>query len=701
VKALHAQRRFFDMQRLLFFLASLLFTLFPAALFANLLWRLGIQQGIAPLTLLFSILNWNISWGATHSLIGFFRRRRRARESAPPSGSRLERPGSVAVALPVYNEDPRRVFAGLKTMFESLRRTGRDDVFDFFILSDSTKSERWLEEEQSWATLCRDLDAFGRICYRRRSVNTDKKAGNLLDFCESWGSRYRYMVTLDADSIMTGETLAALYERMEADARIGILQTAPKIVYAESFWGRLQQFSNHFYGPLFAAGLNFWQGGQGNYWGHNAIIRMAPFMEHCALPDLPGREPFGGKILSHDFVEAALMQRAGFEVRLAEDLQGSYEECPQDLIEHAKRDRRWCQGNMQHFWLLFSRGLTFASRLHLANGIMGYASSLLWGLFLLLSGIFAYNRVRSQLSLLPTSGVGDFVKIPLAEHGALVFAVTFSLLFLPKALALLDAFLSKGRAASFGGRIICLGSVLVETLVSALVAPLMMLYHAQFVVFTALGKGVGWSTQNRSAGDGLRLSDALREHKAHALVGVAATFLASKVSGTFVLWMLPVSGALALSPLVSWIVSKPSVGAFLRGGKLLATPVEVDIPDVLRAVDWDERAWRERNWMFEDGRPDQVFMSAIVDPYLNAIRSNLSSCKEAPKGEGEGEEAFESSLLENGVTALSAAERKRILEDPRALSRLHRLVWTVDQSRLHDSWEPMFKRYSWLQSHLA
>lgn len=686
--------QFFDWQRVFFFVTALLFTAFPTALFSNLLWRVGIEQGMIPLTLLFAILNWNISWGATHSLVGFFNRRRRSREPLVADPER-ENPGSVAIVLPVYNEDPRRVFAGLQTMYESLVRTGKDDVFDIFILSDSTSPERWLEEEQSWATLCRDLGAFGRINYRRRSVNTDKKAGNLLEFCEAWGTRYRYMVTLDADSVMSGDTLVALYERMEADAGIGILQTAPKIIYSESLWGRIQQFSNHFYGPVFISGLNFWQGGQGNYWGHNAIIRMAPFMEYCALPDLPGREPFGGKILSHDFVEAALMQRAGFEVQLADDLEGSYEECPQDMVEHAKRDRRWCQGNMQHFWLLFSRGLTFASRLHLGNGIMGYASSLLWAIFLVLSGILVYNRVRSNLSMLPTSGVGDVFTIPLADHGLLVAGVTFSLLFLPKVLALLDAFLTKGRTRVFGGGLQCTLSVLLEILSSAAVAPIMMLYHGQFVVFTALGKGVGWSTQNRLAGDGLTLVDAFRSHRIHALVGLAATLLARQVSESFLYWTLPVTLGMMFSPFISWVMSKPSIGFALRRMGILATPVEVDETEELLAVPAHQKKWEDANWIFEEMDGTSGVMNAVVDPYLNAIRISLENSPKSLESDQASARLGET-LLTQGVQALGPNERKHVLADAGLLTRLHRDVWTRDPEELHASWKPLFKRYSWL-----
>lgn len=689
-------KRVFDWQRALFFLVTLMFAAFPTVLFANLLWRVGIEQGMWALTLLFAVLIWNVSWGATHSIVGFFARRGRKRERrAPASGP--EQPGSVAIVLPVYNEDPRRVFAGLRAIYESLLRSDAPDVFDFFVLSDSNRPERWLEEEQSWAILCRDLGAFGRINYRRRSVNTDKKAGNLLEFCESWGARYRYMVTLDADSIMSGETILALHQRMEADGRIGILQTAPKIVYSESFWGRLQQFSNHFYGPVFAAGLNFWQGGEGNYWGHNAIIRMAPFMEHCALPDLPGREPFGGKILSHDFVEAALMQRAGFEVRLADDLPGTYEECPQDMVEHAKRDRRWCQGNMQHFWLLFSRGLTFASRIHLGNGIMGYASSLLWAVFMILGGILAYNRYRSQLSLLPTPGLGRIFDVPIAQHSLLVVGVTFSLLFMPKALALLDALLTKGRPRLFGGRFRCAASVLLELAVSALVAPVMMLYHGQFVIFTALGKGVGWSTQRRSAGSGLSLLEAAVAHRGHAVTGIVATALASQVGGAFLWWALPVTGGMMLSPLVSWALSKPSAGLGLKRIGILTTPVEVDLPQELADVKRIEQELNQANWIFDLDEESDGIMNAIVDPYVNAIRTTLAR-EGQPERADEGAEQLGMALLERGPEVLGAAERKALLGDARVLHKLHRLVWTLDPKSLHSSWGPFFDRYRWIRS---
>ena len=228
----------------------------------------------------------------------------------------------------------------------------------------------------------RDLDALGRIYYRRRVNNEGKKSGNVRDFLNTWGRRYRYFIVFDADSVMRGETIVDLVKLMEAHPNVGLIQTVPALVNAESLFGRIQQFANRLYAPVFIAGLNYWAQSFGNYWGHNAIIRTEPFMQFCDLPQLPGRKPFGGQILSHDFVEAALLLRENWQVWFAYDLEGSYEETPQDIIENAQRDRRWCQGNLQHGMVLFARGLRGVSRIHLLLGIFGYLASPLWLLFL-------------------------------------------------------------------------------------------------------------------------------------------------------------------------------------------------------------------------------------------------------------------------------------------------------------------------------
>jgi membrane glycosyltransferase len=276
----------------------------------------------------------------------------------------------TAILMPIANEEVDRVFAGLRVIYESLEKTGELHHFHFFILSDSGDPDKWVEEEIAWAEICSSLDAFDRIFYRRRRVNLKRKSGNIADFCRRWGRSYRYMVVLDADSIVTGPTLVKMVWSMEKHPRVGILQSAPLAVNRETPIARCQQFANHVYGPMFAAGLHYLQLGDSHFWGHNAIIRIEPFMKHCGLPQLPGKPPRGGYILSHDFVEAAFMRRGGWEVWLAYDLEGSYEEVPPTLLEEVKRDRRWCQGNLQHVRLLFTKGLFSAHRALFLHGAM-------------------------------------------------------------------------------------------------------------------------------------------------------------------------------------------------------------------------------------------------------------------------------------------------------------------------------------------
>ena len=245
-------------------------------------------------------------WGCVFGFITLVRRRDRFSvtgdpdaEDAPPAPE-----ARTAILIPVCDEEVDRVFAGLFATYQSLRQTGRLENFDFFVLSDTRSPDTWVEEEAAWAELCRTLETADRIFYRHRRVNLKRKSGNVADFCRRWGRNYRYMIVFDADSIMTGPTLVRMVRLMEKHPTIGILQTAPLTVNRETLFARMQQFANHVYGPLFAAGLHFWQLGDAQFWGHNAIIRVAPFMRHCALPRLPGKPPLGGDILSHDFVEA-------------------------------------------------------------------------------------------------------------------------------------------------------------------------------------------------------------------------------------------------------------------------------------------------------------------------------------------------------------------------------------------------------------
>jgi membrane glycosyltransferase len=203
------------------------------------------------------------------------------------------------------------------------------------------------------------------------------------------------MIVLDADSLIDAPTLLRLVQVMQADPTLGILadrsaaHRSANIFRSPAAIRRLRVRPGH-HARLWPPG----PGDSGNYWGHNAIIRMRAFAENCGLPTLKGRKPFGGHVLSHDFVEAALMRRGGWKVRMATDCGGSWEESPPSLIDVAIRDRRWAQGNLQHMKIIGAAGLTFTSRLHLGIGIMSYLSSPLW---LLMLGIGFALAVQSHL----------------------------------------------------------------------------------------------------------------------------------------------------------------------------------------------------------------------------------------------------------------------------------------------------------------
>ena len=392
-------------RRTLFFGCVLIVNIAAILWLTDLFWLIGFQKAHYPLIAIFAVLNGLLVLGSFHAIFGAFDmllgRKRSVRITQLADGKTGPLTYRHAVVMPVYNEDSVKTCARIEAIYRSIEATGNLESFDFFILSDTRDLDLWVMEETSWTNLCRSLGGFGRIYYRRRKTNENRKAGNIGDFVRTWGGNYESMLVLDADSLMDGADIVKMTRVMEAYPRLGILQTPPKLIRGVSVFTRLQQFAMRLYGPLFIRGLNFWQLNGGSYWGHNALIRIKPFSEFCELPALPGREPFGGRILSHDFVEAALMVSQGWEVWLAWDIEGTYEEAPPTLVDHLIRDRRWCQGNLQHLWLIFARKLPFSVRMHLFMGIMAYLGSPLWGLFLILGTWVAWDRFSSELSQLP------------------------------------------------------------------------------------------------------------------------------------------------------------------------------------------------------------------------------------------------------------------------------------------------------------
>jgi len=482
----------------------------------------------------------------------------------------------TAILMPVYNEDVGRVFSGVRAVRES---AGPD--FDFYILSDSTNPANWIAEELEWQKLKSVFGETAHIFYRHRPRNTGRKSGNIQDFCENWGQLYDYMVILDADSLMTGKTLTQLVGLMDANPRAALIQAPAQLVGRHSLFARLQQFSSSLYGPIHTAGLAFLQGPDGNYWGHNAIIRVHAFMQHCGLPRLPGSPPFGGEIMSHDFIEAALLRRAGWEVWMTPDIGGSFEEPPPTLLDYLIRDRRWCQGNLQHLRIVFAQGLALPSRLHLAMGIMSYVSSPLWLLLLIVSVV---DMMRFK-ALPPASYVGLQPSLPFSvSHNAelmILVLATLVLLYGPKLLAVIALLESPEATRAHGGTSAVLMSAVWEALFATLIAPIVMLQHSWYVFSILMGMATGWNPQTR-ADRVLPFKLVIGKFAAHTIIGLAATVLLWFYTPDSFNWFLPLLAGLWLAIPLVLLSSSPFLGQAARQDGLFLIPSETRGSHVLR-----------------------------------------------------------------------------------------------------------------------
>src|SRR5690554_161283 len=485
-----------------------------------------------------------------------------------------------AIIMPVYNEDTARVIAGFEVSLRSLAATGQIDAFDFYLLSDTQDAQLASAEAGAWQQLCQRLGPLAaRVHYRRRTLNSGRKVGNVSDFCCRWGDQYEAMIVLDADSVMTGECMLSLVHAIEQNLQVALVQTVPIPVRQDTMFGRFLQFAADLYSPMLATGLAFWQGDSANYWGHNAIIRIEPFMQHCGLPKLAGRGPFSGEILSHDFVEAALLRRAGWGVLLLADARGSYEELPSNLLDYATRDRRWVQGNMQHLALLGGARLHRVSRLDFLLGAVAYGSSLLWLIMLALSTIDAVVRALSS-NVFFTTGFQLFPNWPIAKTGLIfsLLSLTVALLLLPKVFAVIIAL--RQRRAEFGGPWRLLLGALIETVFAILIAPLMMVFHAYFVVSVLVGHKVSWNAQARS-GRMVPWAEAFAHTLPASLVAVIWGVLTYVLTPVFFWWMTPVLLGLVLAAPIVRYSSSLELGDRLRRAGVFIAPSEAQTPSVL------------------------------------------------------------------------------------------------------------------------
>jgi len=608
-----------------------------------------------------------IAQAAAASVAGLLPQRRLP--LAPPEEVARRR---TALVMPLYNEDPPRTTAALQAMAEELAAAGHAAGFEIVVLSDSTRADAWIRESIAIARLRGRLAGVMPVWYRRRWRNTGRKSGNVQDFVERWGARYEFMVVLDADSLLSADTLVTLVRAMSADPQLGLLQTVPLLVGRRSLLARLQQFAGRMYGPVIARGVAAWSGDDGNYWGHNAIIRIAAFAESCGLPELPGRRPFGGHILSHDFVEAALLRRRGWKVRMLPKVMGSYEESPPSLIDLAVRDRRWAQGNLQHAKVVGAAGLTMPSRMHLAFGIMSYVASPLWLVMLLLSfalsvqaGLHNPEYFPLEIQLFPNWPRFD------AQRMLELFIFCMGVLLLPKALGFVRAFFSLHMHRTLGS-IEMVASTLLELVLSALYAPVMMLMQSRSVAEVLLGRDSGWNSQRRDEGSA-SWTEAWRIHWGHTLAGVLLTALFALLAPPLLPWLSPVLAGMLLAVPLSRLSGSTAIGRALARHGLLCIPEEEELPPII--------ARRDALLAQSAPLPEDPLAALAREPALLAAHLEVNPPPPpAPRGRPDAarltarQKLEDAPSLDEALQWLTAEERVQVASDAPMLRRLAALA---------------------------
>ncbi|MGC3964547.1 MAG: glucans biosynthesis glucosyltransferase MdoH [Rhodocyclaceae bacterium] len=550
----------------------------------------------------------------------------------------------TAIIMPICNEHVATVFAGLRATCESLVASGKQDLCDFYVLSDSNDADVRTAELAAWAQLREAMGAHGaRIYYRWRLHRTKRKAGNVADFCRRWGSDYRYMIVLDADSVMSGDCLVSMVQMMEGNPRAGIIQTAPQACGHDTLHARAQQFAARVTGGIFTAGMQYWQLGESHYWGHNAIIRVAPFMQFCGLAPINGRD-----IMSHDFVEAALMRRAGFHVWVAHDLPGSYEQQPPHLAAELQRDRRWCQGNLQNAQLVTEPGLHAVHRAMLLTGAMAYGSAPLWMLFLIMGAAAwmipedtaAYSAINALFWL---------------------WCAVMAVLMTPRVLGAL-AVVVKGEQAQYGGIFGLVRSTVLEALMSAFQAPIRMVGHTLFVIAALTGLRIEWKSPPREA-SALLWRDAVGHFGVMSVIAGALAVTALFLDAVSAVWLLPVVLPIALSVPLTVLTSRVGVGRDLRRARTLLIPEEVIVPAVIQQAEAHAAAvpasptWRD----------------VIGNAWLLGVVRNALGRRDTSRGmRGQARRHYVRALpLGQTLDAMPAPARMRVLNEPYFLNQLH------------------------------
>jgi membrane glycosyltransferase len=477
----------------------------------------------------------------------------------------------TAILMTIRNEDPSRAFARLTAIKESVDATGFGSSFAYFVLSD-TDDEGVAAAERAaftqWQSAC--ADDVARLFYRRRETNEGFKAGNLRDFCRRWGDDYEFMIPLDADSLMSGETILRLVRIGEAYPRLGILQSLVVGAPTSSAFARIFQFGMRHGMRPYTIGSAWWAGDCGPFWGHNALVRIAPFRTHCELPILPGAPPFGGPILSHDQVEAVLMRRAGFEVRVLPEESGSWEDNPPTVLEFTRRDLRWCQGNMQYFHLLGLNGLQPMSRFQL-----------LWAIMMFI-GIPAWTAIIALAAIKPLDGENTSL---FPAGSALGFYAVFLLMYLaPKLAGFIDIALTRNGVRRYGGGVRFAAGAIVEILFSFLLGAATTFRTGMFMIGLVFGRTVVWSGQARDA-HALSWTTAARGLWPQTVFGVVILSIAALLAPAIIVPSLPLTLGYIVAIPFAVVSSSPRLGIWLERIGLCAIPEEISPPLILLRLD--------------------------------------------------------------------------------------------------------------------
>ena len=554
-------------RQFLFFSTVLALTGFAAWVMADILWRGGLTGVEMALLILFVPMFGMVAVGFVQAVFGFIILLRHRdpysiSRTLPAHALKLDELPATAIVLPIYNENVGRVYEGLRTMYLDLARAGCADRFDFFILSDSTDPNKWIEEEVAWLDLCKQLKGFGRIFYRKRAAPLNRKSGNISDFLRRWGRKYRYMVVLDADSLMDGETLVRFVRIGEAHPRIGILQSLVVGAPSRSAFARVFQFGMRAGMRTYTMGAAWWSADCGPFWGHNALVRVDAFTRHCELPQLAGDR----HILSHDQIEAVLMRRAGYEVRVLPIECGSYEENPPTILEFMRRDERWCQGNMQYFRLVGLPGLLPMSRFQLVWAISMFIGVPAWTAIIALSGLIA-----------ATGGPGP--GFPAASAAGL-YLLFLAFYLAPKLAGFVDVVLTPGGVARYGGAGRFVAGSLLEIAASFFIGAAVTLRTSLFLAGLALGRTIGWGGQSRDA-HGLPWRTALGVLWPQTLFGLLLYGVGLALAPGLLLWSLPLTLGYLLAAPFAWASALPTLGELFAASGLCALPEEFAEPALL------------------------------------------------------------------------------------------------------------------------